>query len=408
MEILDLVRRKKKALIISVVSCLVVAVLILVFVRPSYTSKTKFIVRDNTSQFFMGQEGVGDIVGAIGIGFVEAQNILNSYDFLNSIADSLYLDSVYDLPREKTVDRLQRKLDVSPVLKSNIIELSLSSDDPENDVLVLRQVIDEYNRTYLYRCDSALMLAMDALDKKYFAAESAYLASNAAMRRYQIENQYNGNDADRYVGQRESYYAQKLGLESQRAIADKIHTIVSDDKHSLLPINVEMSHFRSDAVEGIKLSNLGLLVDDYNSLALQSVQNDSTRSALRLKRANILSCVELLQQSLDVAYKDVCFRYNRALKRLRELPDYNQEWKDMSRENGIIEQSYNFFYAKREKLRIYYNTLSSQLQIIDAPYTDLTTKSPRKSWTLIIFFVLGCVIPFTPDIVRWIPKLLSD
>lgn len=408
MEILDLVRRKKKALIISVVSCLVVAVLILVFVTPSYTSRTKFLVRNNTGQFLMGQEGIGDIVGSIGMSFTEAQKVILGYDFLGAVVDSLHLDSVYDLPRSRAIGRLQDKLGLNPVLKTEIIELELASSRPEEDVLVLQTIIDEYNRMYLVRFDSAYRTAMSVLDTKYYAAESAYIASNAALRRYQIENQYNGDDADRYVGQRESYYAQKLSLESQRAIASKIYTIVKDDTHTLLPINVEMSHFRSDAVEGIKMSNLGVLVDDYNSLVLQSVQNDSTRAALHLKRANILSCVELLQQSLDVAYKDICSRYNRALKRLRDLPEYNQVWKDMNRENGIIEQSYNFFYARREKLKIYFSTMSNQLQIIDAPYTDLNTKSPRKSWTLIIFFVLGCVIPFVPDVIRFIPKLLSD
>lgn len=408
MEILDLVRRKQKAVIISVVSCLVVAVLILVFVRPSYTSKTKFLVRDNSSQIFTGQEDVHNIVGDIVVSFTEVKEMLSSYDFLCRITDSLRLDSVYDLPREQAVQHLQRSLSVAPVLKTNILNLSLSSRNPEKDVVVLNGIISEYNRVYLSRCDSVLRLAMRFLDEKYYATESAYIAISDVMRRYQIEKQYTGDDMKIYVDQREEYYAQKSTLETQRSIVEKIHAIVSDDKNVLLPINVEMSAFRSDSVDNIKFSKLGLLVDDYNTLVLYGPSTDSTSSVLRKKRVNILSCVELLEQSIDVMYKDVCGRYNRALKRLRELPDYNQEWKNMQREYDVVEKSYNFFYSRRENLQVYYNTLSSQLQVIDVPYTDMSTRSPRKSWTLIIFFVLGCVIPFVPDVIRFIPKLLSD
>src|SRR5690606_24709134 len=91
--------------------------------------------------------------------------------------------------------------------------------------------------------------------------------------------------------------------------------------------------------------------------------------------------------------------------KLRQLPNQERDYKDISRQQQIFESLYLFLLQKREETEIKAAATPANLKIIDEAYGSEIPVAPKKSLILLGSFIIGFIIPF---IVLYIKFLLHN
>src|SRR5690606_4838190 len=77
-----------------------------------------------------------------------------------------------------------------------------------------------------------------------------------------------------------------------------------------------------------------------------------------------------------------------------QLPDQERGFKDISRQQQIVETIYLFLLQKREETEIKAAATPANLKIVDAAYGYKLPVAPRKMIVMLGALILGLLIPF--------------
>src|SRR5690606_27827146 len=80
--------------------------------------------------------------------------------------------------------------------------------------------------------------------------------------------------------------------------------------------------------------------------------------------------------------------------KLNQLPNQERGFKDISREQQIVESLYLFLLQKREETEIQAAATPAILKVIDKAYGSSIPVAPRKSIILLGALIAGLLIPF--------------
>src|SRR5690606_23701179 len=183
-------------------------------------------------------------------------------------------------------------------------------------------------------------------------------------------------------------------FQTQLRLAEMMGSAVSTNTSNLLPTNI-----------GLDDQSIQTTVKSYNDLVLERddllksatpdnpvVQNlnkniNELRSALRTALSNYR---QVLQSNVNA----VQTQKNKIEGKLNQLPNQERGFKDISREQQIVESLYLFLLHKREQTEIQAAATPAILKVIDEAYGSDQPVSPKKAIILLGAFFVGFLIPF--------------
>ncbi len=261
----------------------------------------------------------------------------------------------------------------------------------------INKQIEIYNRNSII--DKKLMANATAL---FIEERLNLIAKELASAEEEVEQYKKDNNLTAISAQAEIYltenveYRHKLeALETQEKLVSYVESYVKDESKQtqLIPANL-----------GIEDAALGLLISDYNTIALRRLQMQRAATAdnpvvqnlddqMRVMRENILTSIRSVKNSLAIQKRDLNEQASKTDEFLATVPTKEREFIERSRNKEIQQKLYLYLYQKREENAFSLVTAVPPAHLISSAQADPSRMSPRLSTIVLICLVLGLGFP---------------
>ncbi|MDR2223718.1 MAG: polysaccharide biosynthesis tyrosine autokinase [Flavobacteriaceae bacterium] len=310
---------------------------------------------------------------------------------------------------DKTIDGLLKTISIEPnkEKQSFIVNFSMQSPLRAKAELILNSLIEEYNTDV-------------TLDKgKITKATSDFITSRLEI----VSKDLSSADSDVAV------FKDRNNIIDMQSEANLFMKTATDNEIKLLDYETQLSlaKFMSESVRQntIELlpSNIGLndtsieeTISNYNKLVLE--REDLLRSAKEnnpvvvninnnlndLKR-NLDKSLNNYRKGLQMNVNTLQSQKNSLQGKLNKIPVQEKGFKNIARQQQIVESLYLFLLQKREETEIKAAATPANMKVIDAAYGSDIPVAPKKAIILLAALILGFLIPFA---VLYIKFLLDN
>ncbi|WP_353136531.1 polysaccharide biosynthesis tyrosine autokinase, partial [Pseudopedobacter sp.] len=351
----------------------------------SQTDEGKFKIKDNndTKEYSLGQK-IRTPLGLITIVPQEKRN------FQGEVMITVR-------PLEKAIDKLINDLEISPNKdkQSFIVNFSIKHPNRAKARIILNSIIEQYNDDVTEDKAKVTTATSNFINSRLELITKDLEAADEKVADFKDKNNLvdMSSEAQLYMRNATENEQKLIEYETQLRLADMIIG-VANTPYSLLPSNI-----------GLEDPSIQSSVKSYNDLVLERQELLKSATTENPIVKSIDKNINDISQNIKVAlnnYRDVLIANVSTLKgqqnkfegKLSQLPTQERGFKDISRQQQIVESLYLFLLQKREETEIQASATPANLKVIDAAYGSDMPVSPRKPMVLFGAFLAGCMIPF--------------
>jgi len=301
-------------------------------------------------------------------------------------------------PIQNVIDSYRARIQIRLVNSySSVILLKLKDPVKEKAQAILDNLVTQYNN--------------DAVEDKSVIAKSTDTFINDRLTII-TEDLYN---VDKGVEE----FKTKNKLTDIASEANFISQTNASIEEKIMDLNTQINlvNYMSDYVlanlEGLIPANLGLNDASvsqntlkYNELLLE--RNRIFKSSSKLNpiivnldeqiaqlRKSILQSLENFKSSLTISLSDVVKQEVRLNSKITSVPKQEREFRDIQRQQQIIESLYLYLLQKREENAISLAVTLPNAKIIDKAYGSSYPVSPNRKMMYVVAVLLGFIVPFS-------------
>lgn len=293
-------------------------------------------------------------------------------------------------------DLRKAKLSISQANKaSSIIELEMITNDEELAKNILNDIVETYNATsrQVKKFDSGATarFLQDRLD----TVRVNLAATEAELQQYKKREGLGMVEADGQsmytrLGETEKLLTQQQAQTEMARIALEVAKESAKDNSTVPPLTDNQA--------------VAALVNSYNSLVLRRAQLASAvkpdNQALIRLDDQIAGLRNAMIKALDDAYlstksmeAELRRTHEAANRQIKNLPDVENSFRRIARNQEIEEQLYIFLLQKQEEINVLFNDNRPKARVIDTAYS-MNEDISMDSWKIILIcLLLGLLLP---------------
>lgn len=281
--------------------------------------------------------------------------------------------------------------------KSNVVELSIQTQNREKGEDFLNELVRQYNKDAVQDrneiakktsafIESRLQIITRELDSVETNKED--FKSTNRLTDIQAEAQITLENAS-------EFNKRQLDVSTQMELSNTmINYMKNADRDELLPANI-----------GISNESVGSAVNNYNELILyrnkllqtSTPKNPVVKSVndqIAQMRSSILESLENSKNALRIAMKDLNMQENIISSKISQVPAKEKIFRGIERQQTIKEQLYLFLLQQREEASIALAATADRAKIVDSAYGPQEPVSPKKSLIYLGALLAGLLVPF--------------
>ena len=281
--------------------------------------------------------------------------------------------------------------------KSNVVELSIQTQNREKGEDFLNELVRQYNKDAVQDrneiakktsafIESRLQIITRELDSVETNKED--FKSTNRLTDIQAEAQITLENAS-------EFNKRQLDVSTQMELSNTmIDYMKNADRDELLPANI-----------GISNESVGSAVNNYNELILyrnkllqtSTPKNPVVKSVndqIAQMRSSILESLENSKNALRIAMKDLNMQENIISSKISQVPAKEKIFRGIERQQTIKEQLYLFLLQQREEASIALAATADRAKIVDSAYGPQEPVSPKKSLIYLGALLAGLLVPF--------------
>ncbi len=281
--------------------------------------------------------------------------------------------------------------------KSNVVELSIQTQNREKGEDFLNELVRQYNKDAVQDrneiakktsafIESRLQIITRELDSVESNKED--FKSTNRLTDIQAEAQITLENAS-------EFNKRQLDVSTQMELSNTmIDYMKNADRDELLPANI-----------GISNESVGSAVNNYNELILyrnkllqtSTPKNPVVKSVndqIAQMRSSILESLENSKNALRIAMKDLNMQENIISSKISQVPAKEKIFRGIERQQTIKEQLYLFLLQQREEASIALAATADRAKIVDSAYGPQEPVSPKKSLIYLGALLAGLLVPF--------------
>ncbi|MDD2798721.1 MAG: polysaccharide biosynthesis tyrosine autokinase [Bacteroidales bacterium] len=201
------------------------------------------------------------------------------------------------------------------------------------------------------------------------------------------------SEAQLYLTNNNTYEQKRMEVETQLNLINYVEDFTANpiNKYALIP--------------NLGFSDEGLLsiIQDYNKLILErelSAKSSSDENPrlkdlsikLLIAKKGIINSIKNSKKGLLIAQHDLKMQDALMISRIKEVPRQEREFIEIKRQQQIKESLYIFLLQKREEAELTMAITAPKSRILK-PSSEIDQIAPKKSSILLIFFLLGLILP---------------
>ncbi|MDE6277478.1 MAG: polysaccharide biosynthesis tyrosine autokinase [Muribaculaceae bacterium] len=291
--------------------------------------------------------------------------------------------------------------------KSNVIEMSINTPNPEYGMDILNEIMAEYNKKGVDQKNLQGEKTAEFLETRLKLLAGDLDTAEGDIQNYkQKEGIVDLEVEAKYQSQKKGEVeAQLIEAQTEAEILKMIRDFISEpsNSNSLIPMTT--------STEGLETA-----IRTYNELIMKRMElasnARSNNTALRLldeqiaaMRSNINTSLSKAYDTQRIAVKELESAKRAADTRLGNIPSQERAFRDMLRQQTIKENLYVFLLERREENAILLANAVPKGTIIDEAYTLIDPLSMGKKMILLIAFFIGLLLP---PIYLWLKNFLND
>lgn len=279
--------------------------------------------------------------------------------------------------------------------KSNMVEMSIVTDNPAYGTAVLDEIMDNYNRRTV-----AYQNAQGEKTQKFINERLALISGDLADAEKDIQSYKNQRGITDVAAEAE--YNMKV-----RGTADNA-LVAAETQSELIRMTRDFLRKPENAYELIpvtgEIGSVSSSIKNYNDLVIWRMQLTKNakkdNAALRQLDEQINSLRAVINESLEKAYqaslvsiREARQRLNASMTRLGNVPAQEREFLGLKRQQAVKQELYIFLLQRREETAMMIANALPKGRIVDQAYTLSEPVSMKKRIILAIALFLGIIIP---------------
>ncbi len=300
-------------------------------------------------------------------------------------------------PLKRVVDNYANKIEIELLYKkSSLIALSLKDEIKIKAQVLLNTLVRQYNNDAVE--DKSLMSnnTNDFINQRLIIIENDLSKVDKGVEEFKTTNKLTNITSEAsLVLQTNAALEQKiLELNTQLKLSAYVADYMASNSEGLIPANLGLADV---SISASSLQYNTLIIERNRLLKSTRKQNPiiiNLESQITELRASIAQSLLNLNSSLNIALNDAVQQENRLNSKITSVPKQEREFRDIQRQQQIIETLYLYLLQKREENAISLAATLPNAKIIDAADGSDIPVSPKRKIVYLAALMLGFVVPF--------------
>ena len=301
-------------------------------------------------------------------------------------------------PINKSIDFVIGSVDMAQNKdkQSYVVNLTMENSLREKAELILNSIIQKYNEDVSNDKNQVNKATTDFINKRLELISVELSDADRNVANFKDDNRLvdMANEAQLYLQTATENEKRLLEAETQLTLATLMKESIKPDNSSLLPSNI-----------GLQDGSIEQTIANYNRIVLE--RDDLLKSAtsdnpvVKNLNDNLSGLNKSLKTSLDnyvrglqLKVTSLSSQQSKFQGKLGNIPGQEEGFKNISRQQQIVESIYLFLLQKREETEIQAAATPANLKVIDEAYGADRPVAPRKFFVFVAAIFISLLVPF--------------
>jgi len=322
--------------------------------------------------------------------------LLSNGKDLNNLIDKTYIVKLQ--PLKRTVLSVKSKVKVATITQSDLLKLTISSQNKDWSELVLNGLIDVFNKDGINDRQLISKRTLDFIEERFVYLAVELDSIEISKKEFKQDNNLIDLPSDAQIGlQKESESELEVfRTESQIALTNLIIDALKNNQGSqgLLPVNI-----------GLNNGGIVDLINQYNTAVLERdkyhVSGGLNNPIVKQLEATILDLKKNIDNSLQAYNSELKLTLNQLESRNKEfrgevkkLPQKEKLLRAIERQQNIKESLFVYLLQKREEAAINLAITEASVKIVEYALSASSPISPNSKSIYITALLVGLLVPF--------------
>ena len=300
-------------------------------------------------------------------------------------------------PLENVVDSYRERINIAANdKKSSLVNLSMQDGINKKAREIIDYLVEQYNKAAIEDKSSIAKNTDVFINDRLEVISKDLSLVDKGVEDFKTDNKLTDitTESGLILNTNNSIEQKIVELNTQLKLVDYVTTYVNSNEKELIPANL-----------GLADENTNQNTMQYNELLLEynRILNSSGKlnpillnleEQLSKLRASIQQSLVNLKSSLSISLKEAQRQEYRLNSKITSVPKQEREYRDIQRQQQIIETLYLYLLEKREENAISLAVTAPNAKIIDKAYGSKIPVAPRTKIVYLAAILLGLLIPF--------------
>ncbi|WP_313374724.1 polysaccharide biosynthesis tyrosine autokinase [Chishuiella sp.] len=301
-------------------------------------------------------------------------------------------------PIDETVSNLKSNLsiDPNPDKTSKIINFSIVGAVPDISKKIINDLIDIYNKDILYDNNRLTQATSEFINNRLKIISVDLSGVDHSLEQYKVNNKITDvtSEASIFLANASDNDKNLLESTTQLQLVDYMNEALNSNKADLLPSNL-----------GLSDASITQEIDAYNKLVLnkedmlKSVTKEhpnviQLQEQINNVKKNLKNSLNIYKNNTQLTVNSIQNKQNQIAGKIQKVPSQERGFRNISRQQQIVESLYLFLLQKREENEIKAAATPENIKIIDFAYENKIPVSPKRNIIYLGALILGFIIPF--------------
>jgi len=300
-------------------------------------------------------------------------------------------------PLETVIDIYNNSIVVEAIdEKSDVLNISLKGNVPEKSVLIINNLIEQYNADAVEDKAKIYNKTTDFLNERINLLTNQLSAIETSAEQFKTQKGLVDVQSESGVFLESSSINERklINANTQLQLIEYMINELNNNKSGLLPANI-----------GLSDPSILNLIREYNILVLRRnrILKSSTSmnpliveidSQLSVLKNNLKSSLNTLKSSIQIQLNSLNRQSGKISSKIASVPRNERLYKDIIRQQETKNALYLFLLQKREESEISKSVTVENARIINAAYSSRKPISPKKTMNYLASIIMGLFLPF--------------